>query len=378
MLPQGSESGPRVRSGTGSDEPVPTRGRSGRADGATTGLVPARLRSAAMVLLVAGVVGVAGVSVFVGSVWVSPSVVLRVLGSELGLIDAGDLDPGVAKVVWDLRVPRVLLGAVVGAGLAVAGGAIQVAVRNPLGDPYLLGVMAGASTGAVFVIVVGSGATGGAGVSVAAFVGAAAATTLTFLFGRAGSRLPPVRVVLAGVAVAYLFSSVTFYLQTLATPNELKRALFWGLGSLGGATWADLRIPSVAVVVGLVWLSTQARSLNALLTGHESAASLGVNVERQQLVLLFTASALSAVVVAVAGGIGFVGLVVPHVARMLLGSDHRRSLPAMVLLGALFMILADLVARTIVRPAEIPIGVVTSAVGAPFFLWLLRRVRTGS
>lgn len=367
MATAGAGSGERVRSGG-----------SGRADGAMTGLVPPRFRPAAMVLLVAGLIGVAGVSVFVGSVWVSPSVVLRVLGAELGLIDRGDLDPAVAKVVWDLRLPRVLLGAVVGAGLAVAGGAIQVAVRNPLGDPYLLGVMAGASTGAVFVIVVGSDTTGGVGVSIAAFAGAAAATTLTFLFGRAGSRLPPVRVVLAGVAVAYLFSSVTFYLQTLATPNELRRALFWGLGSLGGATWADLRIPSVAVVVALVWLLTQARSLNALLTGHESATSLGVNVERQQLVLLFTASALSAVVVAVAGGIGFVGLVVPHVARMLLGSDHRRALPAMVLLGALFMISADLVARTIVRPAEIPIGVVTSAVGAPFFLWLLRRVRTGS
>lgn len=364
---------------SGSPAAVDDRGRSGRRrEGQSTGLIPSKWRPVAMVSLIAALVVVAGLGMFVGSVWISPAVVLRVIGSKLGLVDGNGLDPAIVKVVWDLRVPRVLLGALVGSGLAVAGGAIQVAVRNPLGDPYLLGVMAGASTGAVFVIVVGSGATGGVGVSAAAFVGAATATGLTFLFGRAGTRLPPVRVVLAGVAVAYLFSSVTFYLQTLATPNELKRALFWGLGSLGGATWADLRIPAVAVVIGVVWLSTQARSLNALLTGHESATSLGVNVERQQVLLLFTASALSAVVVAVVGGIGFVGLVVPHVARMLLGSDHRRALPAMVLLGALFLILADLAARTIVRPAEIPIGVVTSAVGAPFFLWLLRRVRTGS
>jgi iron complex transport system permease protein len=147
---------------------------------------------------------------------------------------------------------------------------------------------------------------------------------------------------------------------------------------LGGATWTDLRIPTVAVVLGSVWLLSQARSLNSLLTGEESATSLGVDVERTQLALLVTAAGLSAVVVAVAGGIGFVGLVVPHVARMLFGSDHRRALPAMVLLGAVFLILADVVARTIVRPAELPIGIVTSAVGAPFFLWLLRRVRTGS
>jgi len=356
---------------------LPVR-RSGRRAEGIVGLIPMRWRPVVMVALVTVLMGVALVGVFVGSVWISPATVFQVIGSELGFFDGGDLDPAQTKVVWDLRVPRVLLGAVVGASLSVAGGAIQVAVRNPLGDPYLLGVMAGASTGAVFVIVVGSAGVGGLGLSAAAFVGAFAATAMTFLFGRSGTRLPAVRVVLAGVAVAYLFSSVTFYLQTLATPNELRRALFWGLGSLGGATWADLRIPTVAVVLGSVWLLSQARSLNSLLTGEESATSLGVDVERTQLALLVTASGLSAVVVAVAGGIGFVGLVVPHVARMLFGSDHRRALPAMVLLGAVFLILADVVARTIVRPAELPIGIVTSAVGAPFFLWLLRRVRTGS
>ena len=329
-----------------------------------------------MTVLLIALVAVALLAVFVGSVGLSPWKVLQVFGLKLGLVDQGAVDPATVKVVWDLRVPRMLLGALVGAGLAVAGGAIQVAVRNPLGDPFLLGVLAGGSTGAVSVIVLGSDPTGGLTVSAAAFVGAVLAMSMTFLFGRSGNRLPPVRVVLAGVAVAYLFSSLTFYLQTLATPNELRRALFWGLGSIAGATWRDLTLPAAAVLVATVWLLSQARQLNSMLTGDESATSLGVNVARTQVMLLLAASALSAVVVAVAGGIGFVGLIIPHVARMLFGADHRRVLPATLLVGALFLLFADLIARTIARPAEIPIGIVTSAIGAPFFLWLLRRVRT--
>ena len=329
-----------------------------------------------MTALLIALVAVILLAVFVGSVGLSPWKVLQVFGLKLGLVDQGAVDPATVKVVWDLRVPRMLLGAIVGAGLAVAGGAIQVAVRNPLGDPFLLGVLAGGSTGAVSVIVLGSDPTGGLTVSAAAFAGAVLAMSLTFLFGRSRNRLPPVRVVLAGVAVAYLFTSLTFYLQTLATPNELRRALFWGLGSVAGATWRDLTLPAAAVLVATIWLSAQARQLNSMLTGDESATSLGVNVARTQVMLLLVASGLSAVVVAVAGGIGFVGLIIPHVARMLFGADHRHVLPATVLVGALFLLLADLVARTIVRPSEIPIGIVTSAIGAPFFLWLLQRVRT--
>jgi len=230
----------------------------------------------------------------------------------------------------------------------------------------------------VLVIVLGSAAAAGLGVNAAAFAGALLATAATFMMGRNGSRLPPTRVVLAGVAIAYLFSSVTFYLQSIATPNELRRTVFWGLGSVAGAEWSDLGLPSLAVLVVTAILVVRARDLNALLAGDEAASSLGVDVIRLQIILLVMASLLSAVVVAVAGGIGFVGLVVPHIARMLVGSDHRRALPVTLLLGATFLLLVDLLARTVNRPSELPLGVLTAAVGAPFFLYLLRRNRAGS
>lgn len=354
--------------------PRPATGAAGQ----RAGLVPRAIYPMFVVAMVVGLGAVFVVAVMVGSVTVPPGQVLRVIGDRLGVADASSLDPSVAQVVWDLRVPRVLLAVVVGAGLSVAGTVIQVAVRNPLGDPYIVGVMAGASAGAVSVIVLGSVAVAGLSVNAAAFAGALLATAATFVMGRRGSRLPPTRVVLAGVAIAYLFSSVTFYLQSLATPNELRRVVFWGLGSVAGAEWSDLGIPTLVVVAVTALLLVQGRSLNALLAGDESAISLGVNVVWLQIVLLVAASLLSAVVVAVAGGVGFVGLVVPHVARMLVGPDHRRVLPVVLLVGASFLVLVDLAARTVNRPAEIPLGVLTAAIGAPFFLWLLRRNRAGS
>lgn len=364
------------------DEPVgalrprtsPTADLRGRREG---GLIDRRHYRSFLIALSVLVAVAVLLGVMVGSVRIPATVVLRVIGSHLGLVDGGAVDPAIDQVVWDLRLPRALLGAVVGSGLAIAGAVIQVAVRNPLGDPYLLGVMAGASTGAVFIIVLGS-PVAGLGVSGAAFAGALLATGATFVLGRRGSQLPATRVVLAGVAIAYLFSAITFYLQSIATPNELKRAVFWGFGSIAGAAWSDLGVPALTVAAMLVVLLSQGRNLNALLAGDEVAASLGVRVIRLQIGLLVVGSLLSAVVVAVAGGIGFVGLVVPHVARLLVGSDHRRVLPVTFLLGAAFIVVMDLVARTVVRPSELPLSIVTAAVGAPFFLWLLRRNRSGS
>lgn len=327
---------------------------------------------ALVVGLVAVTVVAVSVAVSVGAVAVPLGTVWRSIGAHLGIAGI-TLDPIEDQIVWDLRVPRALLALVVGAGLSVAGAVIQAVVRNPLGDPYLLGIVSGASVGAVSVIVLGSSAAAGLSLSGAAFVGAMVAFIATFALGRQGGHWPPARLVLAGVAVSYLLSSLTFFLQTRAAPNEVQRVLFWSLGSVAGARWSDLALPTVVVVVATGWLLLQARRLNALVMGEEAAASLGVDIGRFQFQLMAVTALLTGAVVAVAGGIGFVGLMVPHLARLLVGADHRRVLIATTLVGGVFLLVVDIAARTLTRPVELPIGIVTAAVGAPFFLWLLRR-----
>lgn len=322
-------------------------------------------------LLLAGAAVAVVLGVAVGAVGIGPGTVLGVVAHRVGLPVAAP-DAVVDQIVWSARVPRVLLAVLVGAGLAVAGAVIQAVVRNPLGDPYLIGVVPGAGLGAVTVIVAGAAATGGLTLSAAAFLGALAAFAVTFLLGRKGGHWPPARLVLAGVAVGQLVSAVTYFLQTVATPTQVTRVLFWTLGSVAGARWGDLLLPAVVVVAATGWLLLQGRRLDALVNGTDVATSLGVAVGRFQLQLMVVVALLAGTLVAVSGGILFVGLVVPHVVRLLVGAANRRVLVGSVLLGAVFLPLADLVARTARAPVELPIGIVTAAVGAPFFLWLLR------
>ncbi|CAL4861264.1 iron ABC transporter permease [Microbacterium sp. MM2322] len=308
-------------------------------------------------------------SMAIGSVGLTVPEVVGVLFARIGGGQSAALTAD--QIVWNVRLPRTVLAIVTGMGLAVAGAAIQAVVRNPLGDPSLIGVTPGASLGAVAVIVLGSGAAAGVPLTVAAFIGALVTFVVVFLLGRSGGRMPPTRLILAGVAVGYLVSSMTYFLQTIATPNQVQRVLFWSLGSVGGADWGTLPIPVAIVAIGTVVILQSAPALNALIGGDDLAASLGVDVARLQLTLLVVVAAMTGALVAVAGGIAFVGLVIPHIARLLVGADHRRMLPLTVVLGPIFLILADFSARTLRAPAELPIGVVTAAVGAPFFLWLL-------
>lgn len=277
------------------------------------------------------------------------------------------------QAVWQFRLPRALLAGLAGAGLALAGAIMQVIVRNPLAEPYLLGVSSGAGVGAVLVITLGSAAVGGLPLGAAAFAGALVAGACVALTARHRGVLSPTRMILSGVALGSLFSAVTSYLTLTTEAQNVFSVLFFLLGSVSAASMGSLAVPAVAFAVACAVVGFRTRAMNALLTGDESATALGVDVNRQRGVLLVTAALLTGSIVSVSGGIGFVGLVIPHVARILVGADHRRMLPVAVLGGAAFLMLADLLSRTVAAPAEVPIGILTAVVGAPFFLWLMRR-----
>ncbi|MEU9005388.1 iron ABC transporter permease [Streptomyces sp. NPDC048551] len=338
-----------------------------------------RRRTATVLVLLAVLLAASSVAgLALGPVRIGP-------GKVLGLVLAG---PGArggafASIVWDVRMPRVLLGTVVGAGLAVAGAVLQALVRNQLADPFLLGASSGASAGAVLVLVfgtaagAGAGAAGfaaGAGVPLAAFVGSLAALVAVYAMARRGGTMTTGRLILAGVAVQYVLSALTSLVLVLsARPDQIRSVLFWTLGGLGGARWDELALPAAALLVGTVLLVALARPLDLLLAGEEGAHTLGLDTGRFRAAVFVLTSLVIGVLVAYSGAIGFVGLMVPHAARMVVGAGHRALLPVAALGGAVFLTLADLVARTAAAPEEIPVGVVTALVGGPFFLWMLRR-----
>ncbi|GAA2081873.1 iron ABC transporter permease [Aeromicrobium halocynthiae] len=282
----------------------------------------------------------------------------------------GSYTPLQDQVVWQFRLPRTLLAALAGAALSLAGVLLQAVVRNPLAEPAILGVSAGASVGAVSVVAIG--ALGAVSVSAAAFTGATVAIVAVFLAAQKNGRIAPQRLILAGVALGTFFSAVTSYLTLTTDAQNVFSVLFFLLGSVSAATMQSLVGPSCALVVAAVVVACTVRGINALSAGDEAATALGVPVNGLRALLLLTAALLTAAVVSVAGGIGFVGLVVPHVARLLVGADHRRLVPLALVGGALFLSTADLLARTVSAPAEVPLGIVTAMIGAPFFLWLMR------
>lgn len=309
--------------------------------------------------------------VCVGSVHVAPQRVVDVVWANLsGHRDA--TQPLEQMIVWDLRVPRVLMAALVGAGLSLAGAALQGLVRNPLADPYVIGVSSGASLGAVLVMTFGSAAVFGLSVSAAAFVGAVVLLAAVFLFAQRAGSFTDVRLVLAGVALGYVAMAGTSFTQLHAEPGQIRGILFWTMGSVAGARWDGLLVPAIVVVAAGGWLLTQSRGLNALALGDDDAVAVGVDLRTFRLALLVVSALLTAVTVSIAGGVGFVGLIVPHAVRLAVGADHRRLLPVCAVAGALFLILVDLAARTIGSPNEYPLTVFTALIGGPFFLWLLR------
>lgn len=331
----------------------------------------------ALVLGALAIIGLAfcALAVGVGSVFIPPTTVVEILLYRVtALGDPAHWTLVQDDIVWSLRLPRVLLALVVGAALSAVGVVAQAVMRNPLADPYVLGISSGAALGAVAFLALGVAPFGGATIGIAAFAGAVVALLLVTGFVGATGAFSASRVVLAGIVIGSGLSGITNYLIFQAQdPGTTQSALFWLLGGLGGARWTQLPLPFLVLVAGVVAILVLSRQLNALLFGDATAAALGVDPNRIRLLLYLIAAALTGVAVSVSGTISFVGLIVPHAARLLVGSDHRRLAPVAALLGGVFMVAVDLLGRTLTAPQELPVGVVTSIIGAPVFLLLMAR-----
>ncbi len=326
--------------------------------------------AALVALITAGLLGIS-----LGPASLPPFDVIReVVGSAISIDQPSSLSVTQQDIVWSLRMPRVVLGALVGAMLGLAGSSYQGVFRNPLADPYLLGVAAGAGLGATTVIALGVGNGNGAAVPIAAFTGALVAVATTYAIGSTLGGRNAITLILSGVAVASFFTAIQTYVQQ-RNVDTIRQVYAWILGRLTTTGWGEVRLLLPYVVVTSVVLLYHRRLLDVLSVGDAEAASLGVEVGRVRLVVVVAATLGTAAAVAVSGLIGFVGIVVPHAVRLLVGPSHRSLLPLSMLFGATFLVLADLAARTIVAPAELPIGVITAFLGAPFFAVVLRTSR---
>jgi len=330
-------------------------------------------------LLLASVVAVGlvvGISVGIGDLPIPLTTTFAAVTNRLGWT-AVELNRIHETVIWDYRLSRALVAAFCGAGLALSGAIMQSLLRNPLAEPYVLGISAGASTGAVAIVILGVGA-GAVSLSAGAFAGAFAAFFFVALLSN-GTRGGADRTILAGVAASQLFNAATSYVVTTSgNAQQARDVMFWLLGSFGGVRWPEFMLVSGIVGFGLVACLLCARVLDAFAFGDEAAASLGVNVGRVRIVLFSLTAMMTATIVSMVGSIGFVGLVVPHAARFVVGPLHIRLLPACATIGAIFMLLADIASRALIPQQVLPIGVVTALVGVPFFSVILYRFQRAS
>lgn len=300
---------------------------------------------------------------------------LLILTNELPWLDFSGLSGNFRTIVFGLRLPRVLTGLLVGGSLALSGTVMQGIFRNPLATPYILGVASGGSAGAATVVVLGF--TSNYALPLGALIGALTAVTIVYRISWSRGSSSSYTLILAGVALSSLFSAITTALIFIAGPYEQHRVLFWMMGGLWRSSWTLFKILLPIVTLGAGIIFAWSRDLNALALGESAAAHLGVKPETVKKSLLGLATTITAVSVSAAGSIGFVGLVIPHIMRMILGPDHRILLPAAALGGGVFLIYTDVMAKTIMQPVEMPVGVITAFFGAPFFLYLLRRKIVG-
>ncbi|KGF67700.1 ABC transporter permease [Hoeflea sp. BAL378] len=314
------------------------------------------------------------VAVSVGAIAVEWSTVWGVLANRLwpGSVEA-TWSAGREAIVWELRFPRALLAVMVGAGLALVGASLQSVTRNPLADPHLLGISSGGAFGAILALLHTGLFLGLLTVPLLAFAGALVATMAVLGVARVTHSTSADRLVLAGVAVSFIIMALANMLIFLGDPKATHTVVFWMLGGLGLAQWSQLGWPLVVLATCAAWLRWRAGDLNAMTVGDETATTLGIDVRRFRLQVFVVGALITGVIVAFSGIIGFVGLMVPHIVRMVCGGDYRRVLPASMVLGAIFLLWADIAARTVMAPEDMPIGIVTGLVGGVFFVWLLRR-----
>lgn len=313
-------------------------------------------------------------AVSVGAVPVPAATVWGILANKIlpGLIDPS-WTRGREAIVWEIRFPRAFLAMMVGAGLAMVGAALQSVTRNPLADPHLLGISSGGAFGAIFALLHSGLFLGLLTVPLLAFVGALIATVIVLGVSRVADATSADRLVLAGVAVSFIIMAGANGLIFLGDPRASHTVVFWMLGGLGLAQWSQLIYPLIILLLSGAWLMSRATQLNAMTIGDETAATLGIPVAKFRLAVFVVGALITGVMVAFSGIIGFVGLMVPHIARILVGGDYTRVLPASALIGAIFLLWADIAARTVMAPEDMPIGIVTGLIGGIFFVWLLGR-----
>ncbi len=338
-----------------------------------------------IVLLVVAMLVVACVSVFIGAVSIPFETVVKVIVNKMtfGMVgDISDIPTYQVSIVWRLYAPRAMLGLVVGLGLAMVGVVMQAMVQNPLADPYILGISSGASLGATFAVLMGSSILAGTmfasfGLELFAFIGAIGTSAFVFILSSIGGRMTTTKLVLSGVIISSLCSAMSNLIVYLEPDAEGMRTLtFWTMGSLATVDFDSVVLCGVAVLIGLVFFFTQMRNLNAMMLGDTTATTLGVDLSTLRKVYIILTSVIIAVIVCHCGVIGFVGLMIPHIARGLVGTNHWKLLPVSILLGAIFMMVADVAARSL-STSEIPIGIITAICGAPVFAYIMLKKSYG-
>ena len=316
---------------------------------------------------------ISALALTVGSVEIPFNTVWQILISHLPFVNfRGDWSPTTDMIITGIRLPRILMAGAVGTALGVAGATYQGLFRNPLADPYLIGVAQGAALGAVVGFVLPLTFGGVYLIPILAFLGAVAAVSFVYLIARVGKTLPMTTLILAGVAIGSVLMSITTYL-TMISPDKVHGILSWLMGSFSISSWDQLKLISPYIAIGLGVIFLYARPLNVMQLDEEQAQQLGINVERTKIILMASATLITAMAVCFVGIIGFVGIIVPHTVRLIWGPDHRLLLPLSAIAGAILLILADTASRTMMAPSEISVGVITAFLGAPFFLFLLRR-----